>query len=493
MKKITLLSCVLFIFFSSNAQDKPVSVELADISYPILGMKISPSSHYLFLTLNGGRFLLYDISNGRLTENSHPIWTNLTINGFNLGGDAEFSDNEKYILVSEQEAVYARDRVKTQAFSINILDVANGNVVFETANVNSAQFLNDNESVFIVTDDGIYIYNLKTKIKGAIIPVKDCETGCLNNAEDMLAVSYDASSSEFREAAGAGNNKKEIRNAVRNKKLIAFYDYPSMKKAGITNEEVDVVFRMQFTSDDKYLLFFSRTRQMEHDHVNVLNGLDKTRDLNQFQRVSIEGFVVDNLNFIHQTSEQLANFDVNQNEDLFVYSDNRGTFSNKREVMVTKFSEQISPVATYTFQGRARTRNLFSTAFAIVDPSNVLVANGLKMTYWDYTKFPFYTDYIEPVDENAILDKATEQLDNELESQESSLYKSISRKNIKGLYLFNITIQKNGEVLSIFALSDEKTNIPMQNSLKDLILKYKFDVSIPKNQRLKFTYTFNLQ
>ena len=56
----------------------------------------------------------------------------------------------------------------------------------------------------------------------------------------------------------------------------------------------------------------------------------------------------------------------------------------------------------------------------------------------------------------------------------------------------NITIQKNGEVVSIFAQSDEKTNIPMQNMLKDIILRYRFDVTVPKNERLKFTYTFIL-
>jgi len=54
----------------------------------------------------------------------------------------------------------------------------------------------------------------------------------------------------------------------------------------------------------------------------------------------------------------------------------------------------------------------------------------------------------------------------------------------------NITLQKNGEVVSIYAQSDEKTKIPMQNMLKDIILRYRFDVMVPKNERIKFTYTF---
>lgn len=97
-----------------------------------------------------------------------------------------------------------------------------------------------------------------------------------------------------------------------------------------------------------------------------------------------------------------------------------------------------------------------------------------------------------PVNENAILTAVINRLDNDLQNPESSLSKSISKHQITGLFLLNITIQKNGEVVSIFAQSDEKTNISMQNMLKDMILKYRFNVSVPKNERLKFTYTFIL-
>jgi hypothetical protein len=164
----------------------------------------------------------------------------------------------------------------------------------------------------------------------------------------------------------------------------------------------------------------------------------------------------------------------------------------KREVYVTDFAEQQVIVGKFTFQGRTKTRNLYQAALAFTNNSTLLVANGLKLTYWDFAKFPDYVEYIEPVNENAILDKAIGQLDDDLQNPESGLSKSIAKRNISGLYLMNITVQKSGEVVSIFAQSDDKTNIPMQNMLKDLVLKYKFDVSVPKNERLKFTYTFNL-
>jgi hypothetical protein len=491
LMKLTITLCLLLSFLLTDAQEKPKTITLTDISYPILGMKISPSSNYIFLTLAGGRFLLYDISKGKLDEGSRPVWKNFNVKGFDLGGDAEFSQDGKYILVSEQNAAYAREKPKVKPFAVNVVDVANGTILYEAEGVNSAQFLNDNESILLTDDEGIETCNFKTKVKSNKKQIADCEIACLNKAENILAVSYDPSRSEFKEADGAGNNRKEVRNALRNKKLIAFYEYPSMKKAGVINEEIDVVFRMQFTDDDNYLLFFSRTRQTEHTNSTIFT-MSQTLDLNQFQRIDMSNFKVDNVNFIHQTSEQMANFDINPGADLFAFSDNKGLFAGKREVLVTRLSDQQNIVGSYTYQGRARTRNIYSSAFAITGATELLVANGLKMCYWDFGKLPKFIDYIEPTDQNEILDKVTAQLDADLQSPVSSLSKTIAKKQITGLFLFNITVQKNGEVVSLFAQSDEKTNIAKQNLLKDILLNYKFDVSLPKNERVKFTYTFNL-
>jgi hypothetical protein len=490
--KIFSATILFFLSITLFAQHTPEPFVLADVAYPISGMKKSASSRYIFLSLAGGRFLLYDISKGSLNENSKPLWKSFDIKGFALGGDAGFSNDEKYILVAEQNAMYARDKVKTEPFRIVVLDVANGSVVYETGGLNSAQFLNDNASILIADDGGVVAYNFKTGTRGVKKEIAFCEIACLNHAENLLGVSYDAEKEEFKKEDGAGLNRKELKNASRNKKLIRFYEYPSMKNAETITEEIDVVFRMQYTDDDKYLMFFSRTRQAEHTHVTVLNGLDKMNDLNQFQRIDMSNFKVDNANFIYQTSEQMANFDITPSSNLFSYNDNRGLFAAKREVYVVSFTEQQVIAGKFTFQGRTKTRNLYQAALAFIDESNILVANGLKLTYWNFTELPNYVEFIEPVNENAILDQAIGQLDSDLQDPESSLSKSITKRKITGLYLLDITVQKSGEVVSIFAQSDDKTNIPMQNMLKDLVLKYRFDVTVPKNERLKFTYTFTL-
>jgi len=489
-----LFACCIFLAscLSLFAQPKPEIFSLPDVAYPILGMKKSPSSEYLFLTLSGGRFLLYKSGGEKLNSGSHALWKNFSINGFELGGDAEFSSDEKYILVSEQNTAYQGDMARLKPAGIAVLEVSTGSVVYESDNINSAQLLQDNETLLTADNEGVETYNLRTKVKSAKIAIENCEIACLSHSQNILAVSYDPSLEEFKSVEGAGNNKKELKNAARNKKLVAFYEYPSMRRTGVCDQEIDVVFRMQYTADDSYLLFFSRSKQPEHTHLNLYRNIDELRDLNQFQRIDINSLKVDNNNFIWQTSEHLANFDLSSDASLFAFSDNEGLFAAKRKVVVTKFNAQNTIEATYTYQGRPRTRNLFSTAFAFVDDKNILLANGMKLSYWDFRQYPKYVDYIEPVDENALLDNAIGQLDEDLQSESSSLLKAITKKKISGLYIFEITIQKKGEVVSIMACSDDKTNISNQNMLKDILLKYHFDVTIPKNERLKFQYSFNL-
>ncbi|HOW30616.1 MAG TPA: hypothetical protein PLP88_03555, partial [Bacteroidales bacterium] len=357
MRFITIAALIITAL-SAAAQVKPVPMSLADVAYPVLTIKKSPSAKYLFLTLTDGRFLLYDVSKGRLSENSTPVWKNFSVTGFDLGGDAGFSYDEKYLLVTEQQPGYAREKVKVKPFRINVLEVASGKVLYETDGVNSAQFMADNQSLLIGRDDEVYTVNFLSGARLAEYKIPDCEIACLNHAGDLLAVSYDAAREEFKKEDGAGLNRKELKNAARNKKLISFYAFPSMKRTGVINEEIDVVFRMQFTPDDRYLVFYSRTRQAEHTHANILNGLDNTMDLNQFQRIDMENYKVDNLNFIYQTSEVLANFDHDNTTGMFAYSDNKGFLAAKRQVVVVDFGRQQSYLGTYTYQGRARTRNL---------------------------------------------------------------------------------------------------------------------------------------
>lgn len=490
--KIITLSFLLLVYQFVQAQLKPVPFSLAEVSYPITGMKKSPGAGLLFVSLSGGRFLLFDAGKSRLHDQSAPLWKNFSVEGFEYGGNAFFSGDEKYILVLEKRMLYNYDKVQVKPFRCVVLETSTGSVTASFEEVLSAQFTGKSNELLLFNEDEIIKYNLQSKQKETIQSPLGIEAAAVNQSGNLLAISYDAGKEEFKTKHGAGYNRKEVKNALKNKKLIAFYEYPSLKHKVTLSEEVDVVFEMEFTADDRFLLFYSRTRQAEHSHSSGLNSTDKMRDLNQFQRVDMNTFVVDNLNFIYQTSESQANHDLDISTGLFVYGDNRGFLSAKREVVAVNFYRQQEYLGKYTYQGRTGTRNLYSTAFAIMDPNTILVANGMKLSYWDFKLLPEYAEFIEPMNENALLDQAVAQLNADLDNPESKLSENIAKKKISGLYIFTFTVQKSGEVASIFTQSDDKTNISFQNMLKDLMMKYRFDITVPKNERIKFTYTFNL-
>lgn len=490
--RFLLLLTIALSFGLAAAQEKPVAFSLADVSYPVAFIQKDPAGKQHLLSLTGGRFLCYSISSDRLSGQSVPAWKNFSLEGFDLGGNAVFSPNGKYILLTEKMPLYNFDKVQVKPFRIAILEATSGNVVYTHKDINSAQFTDQGDVVLLFSEDEITRYNINTGEKKTLKAPLDIETAALNHAGNLLAVSYDAAIADFKAKHGAGYNKSELKNAAKNKKLISFFGYPSLIHVSTLSEEVDVVFSMEFTQDDKYLLFYSRTRQVEHQNVSGFNGLDKTRDLNQFQRIDVAGNIVDNQNFIYQTSEAQSNHDLDLNSGLFVYGDNKGLLAAKREIVVVNYNKQQDYLAKYTYQGRAGTRNLHSTAFNIIDDHTILVANGTKLCYWNFKSMPNYSEFIEPMNENTLLDKAVAQLTGDLEDKSSRLSETISKKMITGLYIFTITLQKAGEVVSVFAQSDDKTNISMQNILKDIMMKYNFDVNVPKNERIKFTYTFNL-
>lgn len=74
---------------------------------------------------------------------------------------------------------------------------------------------------------------------------------------------------------------------------------------------------------------------------------------------------------------------------------------------------------------------------------------------------------------------------------EGGLFKLKQKYNIKGAYVFDITIKNKGEVISVFAVENEGGTIPFQNRVKDYVKEMKMGFKMPKNKSYKFRYKFN--
>jgi hypothetical protein len=499
MKKIIyilLFAHITFHLFSQTAGSR--LIEINDCSYPILGIQTVPNTKKTVITASQGRIFLLNTDDLASSDNVKAIWKNFDLSGFNMGGKPQFSSDEKYILLQESSALKtAINSKKVKDIKYAVLDAETGKTIFEGDNANSAQFINGKTQLLISTDNGIIIKDFTTKTVINELKIDNCEMACIDPAIKTIAISYDPDKSDFKEVESIGANKKELKNAIKNKRLIAFYSYPDLKKINQSAEELDMIYSLKFTQDSKTLLVFSHNVVAERAGTagmnNMTMGAADVRRQSNIQAIdAISGKLIKD--FYHATAEIDSDHKLNFNETIFGYSDNDGWTGWKRKIMLFNKNDHTTKIGLYRYQGKKGSSNIFPMYFSFhPNKELVYITNGSKLIEWDYKVLPEYTNYIEGNNTDTLELAAIRQLNKDVEDFNSSLFKTIQKNNITGIYVLNITIQKKGEVITVFAESDEKTHIPSQNMLKDIMLKYKFeDIKLASNQKLKIKYTFNI-
>lgn len=499
--KITFLVC-----YAQHGTDKWLrEINIPGNVYPLYGISISPNNNMLLAVGTYGRVYAMDVSSvnqNRQTENYEDklLWKNTNLTGFLYGSRPEFSPDSKYILLQECNSmrVGATNWNFDKPFSIDfvILDAATGNVVMRENGVNSAAFYT-NDQLLIANTRGVKIIDIKTKQEIAFKEIANCEVAAVAHNGKLLAVSYEPSKKDFKQQETIGDNKKELKNALRYKKLISFYSLPDFEKLYTVDEEVDVVYKMKFTADDKELLFYSLNRMAEHQNRNETNIVAQfsssasTRQQYNLQRIHAQNGKLDRT-FYYQTEDWNADFKANSAKTLFGYNQNPGFFTWKRKLNIVDYNKQGNIVAEYLCQGQVGSNNINPINFAFADNDSIIyLAQGLQIIEWNYKRFPNHTKQPEAAYANTLSEAAQTQMHTFM-SDNGVLRKQIQKEGITGQYIFDITLHKKGEVATVFAQSDEKTDVKMQNRLKDMVRALRFSVSIPKDTRVKFRYTFEI-
>lgn len=90
-------------------------------------------------------------------------------------------------------------------------------------------------------------------------------------------------------------------------------------------------------------------------------------------------------------------------------------------------------------------------------------------------------------DQEEVVQEAKRELDASMTNGEFKEFGSLNE--LKGSFSFNITIHKNGQVVTVHA-EDRDGSVDHQNKLKDFIKAYQFNFKMPKGRSYKFEYTF---
>jgi hypothetical protein len=92
-------------------------------------------------------------------------------------------------------------------------------------------------------------------------------------------------------------------------------------------------------------------------------------------------------------------------------------------------------------------------------------------------------------DKVVITQEAKSQL-TQMTAEAGELNAFASEKDIKGEFVFDMTLQGKGDVLTVFMVSSSSDDIALKNLLKDKLHALRFEnIKIPKKEKVKFRYT----
>lgn len=75
-------------------------------------------------------------------------------------------------------------------------------------------------------------------------------------------------------------------------------------------------------------------------------------------------------------------------------------------------------------------------------------------------------------------------------AREGAVKEYVVKNNIKGEFIYDITVGDKGKVVTVFAVTSDDEKYKTQNKLKDFLRTIKFDVKTAKGRLYKFQYTF---
>jgi len=325
------------------------------------------------------------------------------------------------------------------------------------------------------------------------------EAIAVSNDHKTLAVSYYPEKIEFAELESIDYRRKEIKNAKKNKRLLLIYELSTMKQIAKIDDEIDVVFRIKFTPDDKDIILFTRNYtggfNSQKDNERQESSASTLMALNLL-KVNVETGLLDR-SFYYRSFYIHLDFDVSPDGKLFAYSSTNnsptGLFktTNGLEMYDYNTPDNLLFNIKTRFKFFKKLSNPYQFAFK---PGAELAyfSVGGDLVEWNYKKLPTHTFNGEGSSDEDVAASAINQLDSL--SNTKDFKEMITRNKIQGMYVYDVTVFKKGQVATVFSPIDEAMDVGAHNILLDYLRTRKFeDLSIPKDKRVKFRYTFNIE
>ena len=224
-------------------------VQLGDKKNLLCWMELSPDDKTLSISSTQGFPLFqFDWQNKSLTNT-------YTVNDWYAGSRLNYSHDGSKILL--QKLYYADNKPnEDREVSFQIVDAATGTELFFIDNAHDVRFMPDGKKLMSLEGDNLNIIDIESGKKVEKHRFYNASvSAAIDPAGKLIAVAVHPDDKEMLEnIPSLRQDKKALKSAANYKQMIEILDAQTFEKKYTVQDLFDLIFRVEFTNDGRYLL-----------------------------------------------------------------------------------------------------------------------------------------------------------------------------------------------------------------------------------------------
>ncbi|MBL7930134.1 MAG: WD40 repeat domain-containing protein [Bacteroidia bacterium] len=242
---------LFLICFDGIAQNYNFTIDSLEGNQNYLcSIELSPDHKTLAISTAKDQILFYDISSKRIIRKAES-------QGFRWGSYMRWSGDGNYLLLIQQ---YYTDWAmnKDLPSKVAVMDVSAGNILYVKNYVNTACFTANNRSLAVLDKGTITFYDVRSgdEIK-KFSPPDAAFSFAFADEGKKIAVAQFAKEDDLKNIPSIRNDKKAIKESVKFRQVVKFYDAESFKPLFMADDIFDIVFAMRLSEDERSLFLFN--------------------------------------------------------------------------------------------------------------------------------------------------------------------------------------------------------------------------------------------
>ncbi len=251
MKRMLCLPVVFFTLLHLFSQGTDINYErikVADAKHIICGLDLSPDKTLLAISsVQSYPFYVFD---WRKREKAKEY----DVGNWYAGSSVKYSSNGKYVLLNQ---LYYVDFAPNKDREVNfeIVDAGTGEKIKRFEDYHDVKISPDEKYALALTGDEVEYWSLKTGKKEKSFTVNGATNSFAVSPDGrLIAVSHKLYEEDAKKIPQLKRDKKTLKTALKYKQQISVYDAITFKKLVTVNELYDIIYRLSFSPDGRYLL-----------------------------------------------------------------------------------------------------------------------------------------------------------------------------------------------------------------------------------------------